>query len=61
MLGHTDTQTTLSSLTGQQRLITGTVAALLGTFMMLGVGFAHVEAVHNSAHDTRHAFSFPCH
>ncbi len=57
----THTQTMLASLTIQQRLITGSIAALLGTFMMLGVGFAQVDAVHNSAHDTRHSVSFPCH
>lgn len=61
MLGRTETQTALTSLSTQQRLVTGTIAALLGTFMMLGVGFAHVEAIHNSAHDTRHSMSFPCH
>lgn len=36
-------------------------ALLLGSFMVLGVGFAHSETVHNVAHDARHAFSFPCH
>jgi cobalt transporter subunit CbtB len=25
------------------------------------VGFSHLEAVHNAAHDTRHANAFPCH
>jgi len=34
---------------------------LLGTFLLLGVGFLHSETLHNAAHDTRHAFSFPCH
>jgi cobalt transporter subunit CbtB len=36
-------------------------AAVLGLFIILGVGFAPVEAVHNAAHDTRHGFAFPCH
>ena len=61
MLEQTGTQTDLTSLTAQQKLIAGTIAAFLGTFMMLGVGFANVEVVHNSAHDTRHSVSFPCH
>jgi cobalt transporter subunit CbtB len=26
-----------------------------------GVGFASDMAVHNGAHDTRHALGFPCH
>lgn len=36
-------------------------AILLGTFLLLGVGFLHSATIHNAAHDTRHAFSFPCH
>jgi cobalt transporter subunit CbtB len=28
---------------------------------LLGAGFAPIEVVHNAAHDTRHAFAFPCH
>lgn len=43
------------------------IALQLGTAMALGialfmlVGFAPMEAVHNAAHDARHAFAFPCH
>jgi cobalt transporter subunit CbtB len=37
------------------------VAALLGALLVLGAGFAPIPAVHNAAHDTRHAFAFPCH
>ena len=36
-------------------------AALLGVFIVGGVGFSHIEAVHNAAHDYRHSMSFPCH
>ncbi len=36
-------------------------SALLGAFIVFGVGFAHSESVHNAAHDTRHAIGFPCH
>jgi cobalt transporter subunit CbtB len=36
-------------------------AALLGAFIVGGVGFSHIEAVHNAAHDYRHSMSFPCH
>ena len=28
---------------------------------VFGTGFAHPETIHNAAHDTRHAFAFPCH
>jgi len=34
---------------------------LIGLFLIYGVGFANPETIHNAAHDTRHAASFPCH
>ena len=37
------------------------LAILLGAFLIYGVGFAGSEMVHNAAHDSRHAFTFPCH
>jgi cobalt transporter subunit CbtB len=37
------------------------VVALLGAAIVLGVGFAGLPQVHDAAHDTRHAFNFPCH
>ncbi len=36
-------------------------ALLLGMVIVGGVGFSHIEAVHNAAHDYRHSMSFPCH
>jgi len=36
-------------------------ALLLGTFLVLGVGFAHSDTIHNAAHDSRHSMAFPCH
>ncbi len=50
---------TVVSAAGQT--IPGIIALLLGGFFLLGAGFAPIEAVHNAAHDTRHAFAFPCH
>lgn len=44
-----------------ERVLPVTVLALLGVFLVLGVGFAGASEVHNAAHDARHAFSFPCH
>ncbi len=32
-----------------------------GVVMVYGVGFSAIDAVHNAAHDTRHATGFPCH
>ena len=37
------------------------LALLLGTFLILGTGFAHSDMIHNAAHDSRHSFAFPCH
>lgn len=36
-------------------------AILLGVFVLFGVAFAGPEVIHNAAHDSRHAFAFPCH
>jgi cobalt transporter subunit CbtB len=33
----------------------------LGLMVLFCVGFLQVSAVHNGAHDTRHANGFPCH
>jgi cobalt transporter subunit CbtB len=44
-----------------ERLAAATVAAMLGLSMLWGVGFSHVPAWHNAAHDTRHSMAFPCH
>lgn len=35
--------------------------ALLGFALLLTVGFAPLEAIHNATHDTRHSTGFPCH
>jgi cobalt transporter subunit CbtB len=36
-------------------------AVLLGVFILFGVAFAGPQILHNAAHDSRHAFAFPCH
>ena len=36
-------------------------ALMLGAFVVVGVGFSHIAAVHNAAHDYRHSMGFPCH
>ena len=42
-------------------LLAAVCAALLGSFLIWGVGFSHISALHNAAHDTRHSAAFPCH
>jgi cobalt transporter subunit CbtB len=37
------------------------LAVLLGSFLLFGTGLSALSAVHNAAHDARHAFAFPCH
>lgn len=36
-------------------------AIVLGMFVLFGVAFAGPEVLHNAAHNSRHAFAFPCH
>ena len=44
-----------------QAIAAASAAALLGLVLLWGVGFSHIEAVHNAAHDARHSAGFPCH
>ena len=48
-----------ASVTGA--VLSAVFANLLGGFFIFGVGFAGPMAIHNAAHDGRHAFAFPCH
>lgn len=61
----TSFQTVSSSTTKtgtRAEILTGALlAAMLGIFLVWGVGFAPIPSVHNAAHDTRHASGFPCH
>jgi len=43
------------------RVVPALAALLLGGFLVLGAGFAPIEAIHTAAHDSRHSFAFPCH
>ncbi|ODT16007.1 MAG: cobalt transporter [Kaistia sp. SCN 65-12] len=59
-----NTQVQMASISGlsvSQRLIAGVLALFLGLVLVGGVGFASDMAIHNGAHDTRHALGFPCH
>jgi cobalt transporter subunit CbtB len=51
----------VSSLSLSQRLLAGLAALFLGLVLVGGIGFASDMAIHNGAHDARHALGFPCH
>ena len=57
------TQKTAGSLAGSRStaLVGAMMSAVLGLVIIWGVGFSHVEVLHNAAHDTRHSNAFPCH
>jgi cobalt transporter subunit CbtB len=42
-------------------IVQAVLAMALGLFIVGVVGFSHISAVHNAAHDVRHANAFPCH
>jgi len=44
-----------------QTIAGAAMAAMLGVFLIWGVGFSQAEAFHNAAHDMRHSNAFPCH
>jgi cobalt transporter subunit CbtB len=44
-----------------ERFIAGALALSLGVFFVWGAGFANSATLHEAAHDTRHAYGFPCH
>ncbi len=55
------TETAILSLPRSERLIAAGLAFLIGLTLVVGVGFANDMAVHNGAHDSRHALGYPCH
>ena len=36
-------------------------AVLMGLMLLFAAGFAQASILHDTAHDMRHAMSFPCH
>jgi cobalt transporter subunit CbtB len=49
------------STSHREALKAALIAAVLGVALVFLTGFAHTLVLHNGAHDTRHALSFPCH
>ena len=54
-------QAALRASSRPETLIAAVMAALLGAFLVWGVGFSHSDVLHNAAHDARHSIGFPCH
>ena len=54
-------QTSARAGARSETIVAAAFAVALGLFLLWGVGFAAVPALHNAAHDTRHSMSFPCH
>ena len=50
-----------ASVSSQPRFMQLVLSAFLGIFVIGVVGFSHIDAVHNAAHDYRHSMAFPCH
>ena len=46
-----------------EHITVGAVMLLVGALLIFAVGFAQGAGglMHNAAHDTRHAVTFPCH
>ena len=61
MNNQVQTAASVVDLSLSQRLVAGVLALFIGFVLVGGVGFANDMAVHNGAHDTRHALGFPCH
>jgi cobalt transporter subunit CbtB len=55
------TQTQSTSALTQSRRIVAATTLVFGLGLVFLTGFANSAAVHNAAHDTRHAMAFPCH
>lgn len=56
----TDTASAAAAL-DSRRVAAAAVGLIFGALLLYGAGFMAPEKIHNAAHDTRHAFTFPCH
>lgn len=43
------------------RRMAGVMALMFGALMIFGTGLAGANVMHDAAHDSRHAYGFPCH
>jgi cobalt transporter subunit CbtB len=61
MQSATQSKTQSTSVFTQSRRIVAATTLAFGLGLVFLTGFANSAAVHNAAHDTRHAMAFPCH
>jgi cobalt transporter subunit CbtB len=52
---------TLAAIGLDRDLMSIGFAAMFGLALLFTAGFANGAAMHDTAHDTRHAIGFPCH
>ncbi|WP_342642540.1 CbtB domain-containing protein [Rhodoligotrophos ferricapiens] len=50
-----------SSSSVLSRLAAPALIFAMGTALVFLAGFSHAQSLHDAAHDTRHALSYPCH
>jgi cobalt transporter subunit CbtB len=53
--------TTNTVTTTRTKLLSVAAASLLGLMMVVLSGHVQASALHDAAHDVRHATGFPCH
>ncbi|MGO3928175.1 CbtB domain-containing protein [Rhodopseudomonas pseudopalustris] len=56
-----ESDTAIRVTTTANVVVQAAMAMALGLIVVGMVGFSHISAVHNAAHDVRHANAFPCH
>jgi cobalt transporter subunit CbtB len=57
----TDTTSIVRGTVRSDALIAAAIAFVFGVGLVFTTGFSSPSTIHNAAHDTRHALSFPCH
>lgn len=50
-----------SDASWRARVMPALLAGVLGAVLVYSMGFTKIPALHNAAHDGRHAAGFPCH
>lgn len=49
------------AIDNKKRKSAALLVILFGSFLVWGTTYANPLTLHNAAHDSRHAFGFPCH